>query len=75
MSKRYVIEMTCIDEGNEWNLKLGEKVYYNEKCIFSFSPLDAMMSRSKSVLSELIEKIIDEGNFMPEVKILRYVVE
>lgn len=72
---RYIIEMQCIDEGNEWGLKYGQKVYYNETCQFTLSPLDAMMSRSKVVLKDIIEKLIDEGNFMPTVKILRYIVE
>lgn len=40
---RYIIEMQCIDEGNEWGLKYCKKVYYNETCQFTLSPLDAMM--------------------------------
>ena len=34
-----------------------------------------MMSRSNTVLKDITEKLIDEGNFMPTVKILLYIVE
>ena len=66
--RRYIIEMQCIDEANEWGLKYGQKVYYDEVSVFALSPFDGLISRSKSTLTEIVEKILDEGNFMPTIK-------
>ena len=73
-NERLIIEMTCIDEGNDWGLAIGQKVYYAENFPFVMSPFDAMASKSRSMLSYIIEKIIDEGNFMPQIKTLTFTV-
>ena len=43
-NERLIIEMTCIDEGNEWGLNYGQKVYYAENFPFVKS-LPAITSR------------------------------
>ena len=73
-NERLIIEMTCIDEGNDWGLAYGQKVYYAENFPFVVSPFDAMASKSRSLLEGFIEQIIDEGNFMPEIKTLTFTI-
>ena len=39
------------------------------------SPFDAMNCKSKSLLASILEKIIDEGNFMPQIRTLTFTIE
>ena len=73
-NSRLIIEMTCIDEGNAWGLNYGQKVYYAENFPFVMSPFDAMNCKSKSLLTSILKKIIDEGNFMPEIRTLTFTI-
>lgn len=75
MTERYLIEMTCIDDGNEWGLSLGQKVYFTQVGAFALNPFDATIRKTQSMLSKFIEEIIDEGNFMPQIRKITFVIE
>ena len=53
---------------------LGQKVYYAENFPFVMSPFDAMNCKSRSLLTEIVNKILDEGNFMPQVRTLTFII-
>ena len=65
---KYIIELMVIDEGNDWNFPLNTVVYWNENRPFVRDALDATMFKSYDMIQQMLEKIIDDGNFMPVVK-------
>ena len=75
INERYVIEMSCIDEGNEWGLSLGQVVYFTQVGPFALSPFDATIYKTKSMLSVFLERILDEGNFMPQIRKIKFTIE
>ena len=72
---RYIIEMSCIDEGNEWGLKYGQVVYFTQVGPFALNPFDAAIHKSRTQLAVYLDSIIDEGNFMPQIKKISFVIE
>ena len=73
-NERYIIEMTCIDEGNDWGLAYGQKVYWTQIGAFATSPFDASFYKSKLILVPFIDRILDEGNFMPQIRTLTFTI-
>ena len=74
-NERYIIEMTCIDEGNEWGLSYGQKVYFTQIGAFALNPFDATIHKTRSMLSCYLDTIIDEGNFMPQIRKVTITIE
>jgi hypothetical protein len=73
-NERYIIEMTCIDEGNDWGLTYGQKVYWTQVGAFATSPFDASFYKTKTMLMPFIDTILNEGNFMPQIKTLTFII-
>ena len=51
---KYIIELTVIDEGNDWNFPLNTVVYWNENRPFVRDALDATMFKSYDIVFKII---------------------
>lgn len=68
MKERYIIELSCIDEGNAWGLEYGQKVYFKENGSFVLNPFDAVFYKTRNMAAQFLNDIIDAGDFMPNIK-------
>ena len=66
----YLIELECIDEGNDFDLKLGDISYAAgfAGCEFTYEQDDAWWTNDFDVAKEIAIEIYNKGNFRPKVK-------
>ena len=68
----YLIELECIDEGNTFDLELGEKVYatqcYCGKYSFTKNPNLATVFSDKDDVIMWCKHIYSKGDFMPRIR-------
>ena len=68
----YLIQLECIDEGNAFGLKLGERVYasqcYSNKYQFTKNPNLACVFYGKEDAIMWAKFIYSKGDFMPRIR-------
>lgn len=73
---QYFIELECIDEGNDFGLKLGEKVYATgfAACDYVHNINDANFYNDLETAKLNAIEVYKRGDFYPRVKnVVRYV--
>ena len=78
LRNKYIISLKCIDEGNSWGLKYDQCVWFKDKngvTAFTTNEWEATLFNDKRNLSGLIEKIIDEGDFTPFIRVVHLAID
>lgn len=73
---QYIIEMECIDEGNSFGLKIGDKVYAAgwDGSDYSSDINHASLAFDIEYAKEVAKRIYKNGDFYPRIRnIVRYI--